>query len=289
MKHADGWALSGGVQLGQDGFSAGGSGVGSNGFTTESGGSKSVAISKKSAFTLELTSQEDTLNHDHDLFILWVNPEVKLTSNLNTWTLSETLGPVDGQPMRWVAVLASQLEGKEPMTNGQKIMLARLTPIDFQNILALDPALKGTSLASAKDRYDLIGTTVTVAGPSIGLTTTTEVSTDNNHTVTSVSSEASTIGDEAKIGFIDFFMSSHSVTWTYKTSSSNIAGQGEKITGSFGSSTQMENSVYDLYYDKVFKTFAFEKDPMSTGTVFIRRSDESRSSLPSRPPIFKAF
>lgn len=292
LKNAGSWGFSGGASAKSDKDSSvgdtvtvSGSGDGTNGFSTENGDDKTVVTSKQTTLSLKLQSFEDALNHDHDFFILWINPDIKVTYDANTQSTAGMLVSRQGQPIRWIGVLASQLEGKEPMTQIQKSMLSKLKPSDYQAILALDPALQGASFASSKDRYDLIGTTVSVTGPAVqgspALTTTLDIKSAKTQSEAFVSTTTSTDDSSASLGIIDLFKSSTTITSTYKSSLTLTNGQGEEITGVFGSSTVGEGAVYNVYYDKVFRTFAFEVDAASS-------REGHRTHGPSRAPSFKA-
>jgi hypothetical protein len=102
--------------------------------------SSSLEIKKTASVDLTFTGPgADGINHDEDIFYLWLTPQVTVTvdpeNNLD-WQLN-----VSGPTMNIQAVRVGWLKNPNSMPPGvqEQLTLARLTAADYAEILTLDP------------------------------------------------------------------------------------------------------------------------------------------------------
>jgi hypothetical protein len=243
--------------------------------------SKAVEIKKSATTTISATGPAvDGIDHDRDIIYLWLNPALTLTVNGKdvSWNFTGT-GTADIQ-----YVYIGWLKGTIAMPPGvtQRLALYGITPTDYPTIMARDPLAGGVS-PSGSPRYQALPTTfpyeppyaATDSPPTLNFVLTTASTTTNG---------AST-ADDYKVGLTvsgsESFLGIEKVTlktdaswdWTNTAAKQVATGTSESasvtITGpAFGYTGPTDMQVY---YDSIYKTFAFEpltgRAPSLTGRI----------------------
>ena len=107
--------------------------------------SSSLQVTKSQGYSFELDGPDvDGIDHDHDLFVLLLNPTVTATgygNNYASWSMG-----VDGPTGLVYLVYAGQLKGTVPWDEGTKKALdgRGLTQDDYNQILSLSPFADGS-------------------------------------------------------------------------------------------------------------------------------------------------
>lgn len=229
--------------------------------------SSSIDLKKSATTTISASGPaQNGIDHDRDLIYLWLNPKVSLTlaPSSAAWTFAgDSTADIQYLYVGW-------LKNPTTMPPGVIQALTRygITAADFPDIVQQDQLAAG-NVRPASPRFQSLRTTFPYEPPysasdpvpsysfsqssSDAATTGTEVS-DNYKVGLTISVEASFLG-LAKAGL----KTDDSWTWTNTSSTSNTAGSTQTaqvtVTGpSFGyqGSTDME-----VFYDAVYKTFAF--------------------------------
>jgi hypothetical protein len=242
--------------------------------------SSSVEINKSSNNEITVTGpSEDGINHDYDIFYLWLNPLLTVTlDHLNnlTWEIG-----VDGPTMDIQYVYASWLKDPSQMPPGvaQKLAGAGLTAADYAQILAADPFSSGSTTI---DFNRFVPTThsfpyeppVTANDPvptitysqtnSTTFTNTQEV--DNEYGVTATVSAGIQVFYDAKLQV------SGSLEWTNKSTTTQTTGATQSASVTIGGPSFGYTGPTDVnvYWDTVFSSFMFAfaaTTPVAVGTL----------------------
>ncbi|MFT3769094.1 MAG: hypothetical protein QM820_26945 [Minicystis sp.] len=260
-----GWAVNTGLKVSDGSGMAGGTYTGNGGWTSESSSSTTVSISKTTGSTLSVASSQDLLNHQNDLFILWTNAQLSLTqsSSILGTSTQGLLAPTTGDQLHWIALTVGELAGTvTPQSLEVQQYLATLTPADKASILALDPLRYGHP-SWYPYRYVPYGQSVAVAGPDIGLTDTITLQVLASMSSTGQTTNTSFTGDSGGMSLALSVLSlgeTSSGKHTLKTVVSGTQSQSttQSASATLKSTTLGHYQTYDVYYDRLFKTFAFE-------------------------------
>lgn len=236
-------------------------------YSTTGTDSSSIEVKKSENWDIRVTGpSQDGINHDLDIFYLWLNPLLKVTiDSLNniTWELD-----VDGPTMILQYIYAGWLQNPASMPPGLQQVLnkAGLTPDDYKQILSTNPFFSGSK---SLDPNRFLPTTQSfpyVPPYSPNDTSPTLTYTQQNTVVRTASHTAETkygVGFEVSAGFSGLFSASLKVStsleWTNSSSksSSNTATQSATVTVGGPAFTYTGPTDVLVYWDSVFNSFAF--------------------------------
>ncbi len=204
----------------------------------------------------------DAIFHDDDRIYLLLNPtiDVAMSSSTAEWMLSanSNASPI----IQWVSV--GMLNGHQPIPAGvaRYLTSAEITPADYPDILARDPLANGTTVLDPK-RFTLLTRQITYEAPSD--IDSFELDNSSTQTNTQAFEDTYTVGLTATHGPSFFTFVSADLTqqgkwiWTNKNEISTSTGTTQAATATlngpatgYSGPTQLE-----IYYDTLYKTFAF--------------------------------
>jgi len=275
-------------------------------FTIGSGSQSSSGVTVTTTTTSgnNLASTTDLINHDQDVFLLWVNPEQIITqTGLNAFQLLTQSRNKNGY-VDVFAVTVEQLKNGIPQKHLEDQQLCPnsvcftvpglhvLTDSDKAQILAMDPFLswKPDDVPSTKDparfRYietmplenltDSGGVTFPFQISDLDVISQTE-GTTQSHGNSITSGVSLTVGG---IGFSD--KATDSWTWSVTDTTGQSSGSGQQTSVTLSSNTPgccsnaSGNGVceVDVYEDMAYRTFAFRPEPetcaMPAATTIVR-------------------
>jgi hypothetical protein len=228
--------------------------------------SSSVEIKKSENFDIKVSGPaQDGINHDHDLFYLWLNPMLSVTidpeNNLN-WELG-----VDGPNMIIQYVTVDWLKNPSSMPAGVKQQLdaAKLTPADYRQILSTNPFAFGAK-AIDPNRYLPIDQSFPYEPPDNASDPVPTQTYTVQNSVTQTSTHASQVQYGVSITVsagIKLFEASLKVTgsfeWTNTASSSlsNQSSQSASVTIGGPAFGYTGPTDLDAYWDTVYNSFMF--------------------------------
>lgn len=223
------------------------------------------------------------VNHDKDLFYVWVNPQVtvrytyecsskKITAAAYTYT-------VNGNGGNPIHQYASVLDLKNRINKGTAIPLDAfgLSMDDYKTILAQNPFSYGSTTVDANRFQRLKLASIPyqpyiagndMAGFSQSVSNTTQKDSSANYD-SSYSVSYSANGSATFLGFINVSASSKGkFTWTYQTAhtSSQSFTHSGKVDVYPPSSSYKGTTYINVYYDRYYGTFMFEI-PASSGRL----------------------
>jgi hypothetical protein len=237
------------------------------GYSTTGTDSSSVEVKKSENWDIRVTGpSQDGINHDLDIFYLWLNPLLKVTiDSLNnlTWELD-----VDGPTMILQYVYAGWLHNPATMPPGLQQVLdkAGLTAEDYQQILSTNPFLSGPVPLDPNRFLPTTQSFPYVPPYSPNDTVPTLTFTQQNTVVRTASHTTDTkysVGFEVSAGFSGLFSASLKVStsleWTNisSKSSSNTATQLATVIVGGPAFTYTGPTDVLVYWDSVFNSFAF--------------------------------
>jgi hypothetical protein len=234
----------------------------------------SLDIKKTTTTTIHVPGPaEDGIDHDHDLFYLWLNPLINLSldpENNVQWSLS-----VDGPTMNLQYAYVSWLKNPATMPAGvaAELKSAGLTAQDYQAILALDPFTQVTEMIHPyvdPNRY--LPTTqsfpyippLTASDPVATLTDTISDTVTQSHTHSiqtqysvSMSLSASLGGDKDLLS--GSLKADGSLTWTDTSTTTSTSISTQSATVSIGGPAYGYSGATDVlvYWDCIYNSFLF--------------------------------
>jgi hypothetical protein len=238
----------------------------------------SVDIKKSQNYDIKVNGPaKDGIDHDHDLFYLWLNPLVKVDifpGNKVGWGIG-----VDGPTMLIQYVYAGWLKNPNSMPPGvqRELAAAGLTPSDYTNILSTNPFTSGAAaidhnrflLTTQSFPYeppfgasDSVPTTTLSMQNSVTNTTTHKVDVQYGVKVT-VSANIADLIELKATGSLDWTDSSSQSTSTGSTQSASVTVGGPAF-GYAGPTNVL------VYWDTVFHSFMFaltNEVPSAAGTL----------------------
>jgi len=242
--------------------------------------SSSVDIKKSASYDIKVPGPgADGINHDHDLFYLWLNPLLNITidpKNNIGWSLG-----VDGPTMLIQYVYAGWLKNPETMPAGvrQQLNAAGLTTSDYANILALNPFSAGKTTIDP-DRF--LPTTqsfpyIPPFSSSDPVPTTTfnqqsSVTTTSSHTVQNQYGVSVSVSAGIKTPFTASLKVTGSFTWTNSSTSSASSGATQTAAVTVGGPAYGYTGPTDVlvYWDALYRSFMFAfptEPPAHTGAL----------------------
>ncbi len=260
----DGNAVSVEVSSGTAG-NGGGAGV-SFDSSHSSTDSQSLEIKKSTTTTIsQVGPSQDGINHDNDEIWLLLKPKINLalSSSTTEWTLADTRSLIQYVHVGW-------LNGHEPMPPGVASVLqnAGITPQVYPDILVHDPLANGQPSLEAP-RFVSINTTFPYEPPysaSDPVPTSTfnisnsQVATTGTTAEDSVKVELYVSGSAGFMGLATIKLKdTDSWEWTNKSSNTTTTGSSQSATLTIGGPAYgfVGPSVIQVYYDTVYRTFAF--------------------------------
>lgn len=229
--------------------------------------SSSVESKKSESYEIKVNGPAaDGINHDHDLFYLWLNPILSVAigrkNNLN-WELS-----TDGPTMDILYVYVAWLKKPSSMPSDVKHRLdaAGLTQSDYASILSSNPFASGAGAIDPKRYWPLTQsfpyeTPVNAADPVPTTTYTFQNSTTRTSTQTQEVQYGVSISlsEGIKTPFTESLKVTGSFQWTNTNSQSiqNQSSQSASVTiggPAFGYTGPNELLAY---WDSVYNSFMF--------------------------------
>lgn len=241
--------------------------------------SQSVEIKKSTTSTItQVGPSQDGIKHDEDEIWLLLKPTVNLalSSSTTEWMLANTRSPVQYVHVGW-------LNGHEAMPPGvaSALQSAGITPQVYPEILARDPLANGSPSLDSP-RYVSINTTFPYEPP---YSQNDSVPTSTYNISNSLSK---TIGKEAddtfKVqlslsatgNFLTLFTlkikDTASWEWTNKSSNTSSAGTSQSAQLTIGGPAYGYTgaTVVQVYFDTIYKTFAFALVPGNAAEVALK-------------------
>jgi len=273
------------------GFLGNGGGVGiSFEYSHSTSDNQSLEIKKTTSSTISQNGpSQDGINHDQDQIWLLLNPSINLALSPSSaaWMLANTQSPIQYVYVGW-------LNGHQPIPPGvaSALLSAGITKADYPDILARDPLANGSPLDSR--RYIALNTTFPYEPP---YTSTDPVPTVSfSVSDSSISTVGSTTEDSYKVGltmsatgnYLDFakatLKDTLSWTWTNKSARSTSSGTSQSATVVVGGPAYgyVGNTLVEVYFDTIYKTFAFAIVPAAQREVAVKGTlaDPKGSLLP---------
>lgn len=245
--------------------------------------SQSLEIKKSATSSINQNGPgQDGINHDNDAIWLLLNPTVNLsisTAPSASWNFSNSMSP-SSSPIQYLYV--GWLNGHVPMPPqiGALLQNAGITSQNYPDILARDPFATGAPLDQT--RFLVLDTTFPYEPP---LNATDPVPTQTyNLTNSSTSTVGSETVDTYKVGLTitgsaSFLGLAHgtlkdaaSWQWTNKSSQTNSTGSSESASLTIGGPAfgYLGSTVMEVYYDTMYKTFAFVLEPPEQKEVAVQ-------------------
>jgi hypothetical protein len=281
------------VAAGAGVFGNGGQGGLSFAYGRSNTDTQSLEIKNSSTSTLTQNGPpQDGISHDRDRIYLLLNPTIELavTASSITWSLQPAASP------HILYVYVGNLNGHIPWESSVKATLdsEHLTEDDYAVILQRDPL---ANIATNVDpstvdpkRYKL----VTTIGYEPPLTPGDTVPVQSYALSSSLATTAgSTIQDSYQVGLTmksdvsliatGSLKVSSTWEWTNSSSTSTSSGTSESATASIGgpASGYSGSNYVAVYYDNVFRTFAFSMMPRQAPAVQGTLVNSSGTPLPA--------
>ncbi|KXU92110.1 hypothetical protein CR51_31240 [Caballeronia megalochromosomata] len=230
-------------------------------------------VKKGVGYTVTLNSNQDAVNHDQDVFYIWVNPQLNLYY-INARLSGFSLQPQVGEDMTVIPLNARELANPQTIPNDKKQYLSKLGAKDYLDILEKDPfvitkrsPLHNQPLQPKLDpkRFYRVST-LQIWGPDSaddfvngsGLHETVETS--NGQIVET----KETVQFAVLFGFsydsIGIMLGATS-GWENDNKSEMTQTSTQDIILLPLTSTIGYHAVYDVYYDSIFRTYAFVLSP----------------------------
>lgn len=237
----------------------------------------------------------DELIPEEDAFFLWLNPKINVTevSELN---YNFVLGSKNNSPVTvWLTVREINNPALIPAWKSSLLTTANINGTDLQKIKALDPVAMGQSI-DALARYKLVAQ-LPLHGPSYegGDIPGNFFGIDNEQVKSNVSGFSASTSVEVLVGFeLSFFgtaglKAGGFFEWEYESKSAVINGESQGAETKLSTDTVAYNAVYNIYYDSIFRTFAFKKVPSLVGSSTISGviADSMGQALSEEPVLVR--
>ena len=214
------------------------------------------------------------VNHDDDLIILLLGPQIQITifDNRAVWSFDKTL------PGELIGVYVGELRNPATITAGTRAAFDRagVTSADYATILKANPFADGNSTVDA-NRFLYAGAIIYRAPRSAGGEPVVTKGTFSQSLTRASSSSANNSYDvkvtrEVGITFLEVLKTKLKVsgqwTWTDTAKNSSSTGQVDKadlfvVGPPYG---YMGPETIDVYYDALYRTFMFH--PSAAPTTF---------------------
>jgi hypothetical protein len=254
--------------------------------------------SQSTTVGLSGNGEDDAPSHAKDVFNVWVNPVLVVTTNATT---NQRIREEMKSAPEGVTVLdftAEQMADKSKVTDARKLKAWNtMTPSDRSSILSTDPFLTNAALDPARFRKletlqllgpdnpgDLI--------PSRGLTVSYDASTDT------ISGRSNTVegtalfgGDVNVFGLKADLKTGVTYSYTYEKMLTDTKGVQQEAELTLKTSTQGYRADVDVYMDSLFGTFAavptktytLNDQPAIKGTLLDRAGKPRTNELVTVP------
>jgi len=215
-----------------------------------SGSAQSLQVTSSSGVAITTNMTDDVVHHEKDIFAIWVNPLIQLTTINSVFT--GLLVTSNGTPIV-ETVTAGQLLGLVPIESWKR--LSALTPAQMQQLLAMDPFFSPNGFDPWSTRFDYV-TSLELDGPPPGgnfVAHTYDMQTD----MSSSSSSGIQISDEltADFGFSSLFKAGIDLQYQYQNITTSTNGTVADASLKIGSTNECVHMGIDVYRDKSFGTF----------------------------------
>jgi hypothetical protein len=225
-----------------------------------------VEIKKSKSLSIKVPGPaKDGIDHDHDVFVLLLNPLLQVTvfPGNNVQQAFTTDGPV----MNIQYVYVGWLRNPQAMPPGVKHELdaAGLTAADYAQILSTNPFASGSTTIDT-DRYLATPQSFAYEPPysstDMPWTETYEVDSTSTETSTHTVEHTYSVGVSVGVSFPvlgDLLKLSDTMEWTSKNSAESSQGTEEKASVSVGGPAFGYAGPTDIlvYWDTVYKSFMF--------------------------------
>jgi len=241
----------------------------SAGWSASKTSSDSVSITKTTTESGNITvygsTHEDGIDHQRDVFRLWLNPKITVTTDTLgnvEWTIG--LDDRTTQTMLTHDVAVSVLRDPQRMSPGTRAVLAGFTIEDFNTILATNPfhlqTLQDQAPVYTGNRYVECDKTVSFSydgGVITSVSSTVSISTSQQH----AHSDESSIGYSVSASSSGIVSASVSANFTWTNTSETSQEEETDQTASYtiyppSAEYNGRGTIY-VYWDKVFRTFLF--------------------------------
>lgn len=250
-----------------------------------SGVTDSVTISKTTTDEIDVTGPaEDGIDHDYDVFYLWLNPAVAMTVDSKenvSWNLACN-GPAMTVQYVYVKWLKNpSLMEQEAPGVAQSLKSAGLTSTDFTTILSLDPFSSGTTAIDPR-RFVLASQSSFPYEPPLSATDPVPVrkyTVANSKTSTQAAQaeQQYELGITGSVGFTAGFVNASlkagaTWTWTNTVSQTSTSTTTQSATVTVGGPSAGYSGPTDIlvYWDTLYDSFMFAfaiGTPTAIGTI----------------------
>ena len=224
--------------------------------------SQSVEFKQTQSFTITVYGPtQDGINHDDDLFYLWLNPTLSVTVDPHksvTWEIG-----IDGQEMNIQYLSVGQLKNPStiPANLKRELDAAGLTPSDYESILGMNPFAFGPAAIDPKRfvaqpqalSYEYL--------PTISQTQNYVLSSSKTQTSTNTTEKAYGVTASASAGMEGIFKVT--ATFSFQWTNSNTATITEQTTNSASALIAQPSSSWNgstevlVYWDTFYNSFMF--------------------------------
>jgi hypothetical protein len=280
--------------------------TGAAGFEASAGFTTSQTTTDTSSLDIKKTASSDIqvagppadgINHDEDLFYLWLNPQLTVTidpgNNLN-WSLGAA-----GPTMIVQYVRAGQLKNPSLMPPGlqQQLAAAGLTTADYATILATDPFATGGTVIDP-NRFLPTPQSFPYEPPFTATDAVPQIKYVQANTVTYTASHAVQVAYGVSIGAsggldLGFLKVNLKVTdtfeWTNTATSSSTSASTQSATVTVGGPAFGYTGPTDVlvYWDTVFNSFLFAFDDGAPSVSSVLK-DTAGQPVPNSPVTLTA-
>jgi len=240
-------------------------------FTQGSSDTQTVTASTATGNTVTVPGPAtDSIDHNEDLFYLWLNPSVSVSIDQWNYT-TQSLG-IDGPSMQVQSVNVGWLNGAKPMPAGVRAILTKagITSDDYAQILTLNPFAANPAYDPGSDpnqtRYAVVaGTSFDYTPPfnpndkprSRTYSLTQQNAVGSSHTTTLSYSVGVSVTGEAGADLQAKLSVKNTETWTHSTTtgstfSNSQAAQATVTEPAYGYAGPTQLTAY---LDSVYNTF----------------------------------
>lgn len=229
----------------------------------------SFEVQKSKEGILQSTSQQDALDHNEDTFYIWTNPQITITLATSAQG-SINVGPILGSGASIVRLTARELKNPSLITDTTTLAaLKGFGPSDYQAILNMDPFFFYPDPVKSSGRLILTDRGVQILGPDqTGGQIPGQGDKFSNETTNGVISGSKQDREITVLGGYEWDTGAKLAVFGGIHFTAETEDTKEKTTGTIQeaqyvlqSSTAGINAAYDVYYDTLFKTFAFVPVP----------------------------
>ena len=232
--------------------------------------SSAVAVTKSRSYDIKIGGPSaDGIDHDHDLFYLWLNPKLDVAIDASQkvqWAMNVDGSTPAGAAMDIVYVYAGQLKNPSMMSPDvrKRLDAAGLTAADYAHILSCDPFASGTAPIDS-NRFLLTTQSFPYIPPYSAADSVPTQTYVQQSTVTTVDTHTTqvtyTVSADASVGLGGVWKAKAegSLEWTNTSSSEATAGSSQSASVTVGGPAFGYTGPTDVlvYWDTVFSSFMF--------------------------------